>query len=132
MEQTIDIMKKDFQGLCFVNLVDFDALWGHRRNPVGYGEELERFDEKLGIVLKQLKEDDLLIISADHGNDPTYKGSDHTKEMVLMLAYSPSMQGHGLLALRDSFADIGASIAENFAIEMPENTIGTSMLALWK
>lgn len=132
MEQTIDIMKKDFQGLCFVNLVDFDALWGHRRNPVGYGEELERFDEKLGIVLKQLKEDDLLIISADHGNDPTYKGSDHTKEMVPMLAYSPSMQGHGLLALRDSFADIGASIAENFAIEMPENTIGTSMLALWK
>ena len=132
MEQTIDIMKKDFQGLCFVNLVDFDALWGHRRNPVGYGEELERFDEKLGIVLKQLKEDDLLIITADHGNDPTYKGSDHTKEMVPMLAYSPSMQGHGLLALRDSFADIGASIAENFAIEMPENTIGTSMLALWK
>ena len=107
-------------------------MWGHRRNPVGYGEELERFDEKLGIVLKQLKEDDLLIISADHGNDPTYKGSDHTKEMVPMLAYSPSMQGHGLLALRDSFADIGASIAENFAIEMPENTIGTSMLALWK
>ena len=132
MEQTIDNMKKDFQGLCFVNLVDFDALWGHRRNPVGYGEELERFDEKLGIVLKQLKEDDLLIITADHGNDPTYKGSDHTKEMVPMLAYSPSMQGHGLLALRDSFADIGASIAENFAIEMPENTIGTSMLALWK
>ncbi|MFR8568657.1 MAG: phosphopentomutase, partial [Longicatena caecimuris] len=88
MEQTIDIMKKDFQGLCFVNLVDFDALWGHRRNPVGYGEELERFDEKLGIVLKQLKEDDLLIITADHGNDPTYKGSDHTKEMVPMLAYS--------------------------------------------
>lgn len=82
MEQTIEVMEQDFHGLCFVNLVDFDALWGHRRNPVGYGEELERFDELLGVVLNKLQEDDLLIITADHGNDPTYKGTDHTKEMV--------------------------------------------------
>lgn len=128
MEQTIEVMDQDFTGLCFVNLVDFDALWGHRRNPVGYGEELERFDEKLGIVLEKLQEDDLLIITADHGNDPTFKGTDHTKEMVPFLAYSPSMQGHGLLPLCDTFANIGATIADNFGVEMPEGTIGKSYL----
>lgn len=128
MEQTIEVMDQDFTGLCFVNLVDFDALWGHRRNPVGYGEELERFDEKLGIVLKKLQEDDLLIITADHGNDPTFKGTDHTKEMVPFLAYSPSMKGHGLLPLCDTFANIGATIADNFGVEMPEGTIGKSYL----
>ena len=128
MEQTIEVMDQDFTGLCFVNLVDFDALWGHRRNPVGYGEELERFDEKLGIVLEKLQEDDLLIITADHGNDPTFKGTDHTKEMVPFLAYSPSMKGHGLLPLCDTFANIGATIADNFGVEMPEGTIGKSYL----
>lgn len=128
MEQTIELMDKDFKGLCFVNLVDFDALWGHRRNPIGYGQELERFDKNLGVVLNKLKEDDLLIITADHGNDPTFKGTDHTKELVPFLAYSPSMQGHGLLPMSDSFADIGATIAENFEVEMPENTIGKSLL----
>ncbi len=128
MEQTIEVMNKDFHGLCFVNLVDFDALWGHRRNPIGYGEELERFDKLLGVVLDKLKEDDLLIITADHGNDPTHKGTDHTKEMVPFLAYSPSMKGNGLLPLSDSFAMIGATIAENFGVAMPEDTIGTSYL----
>lgn len=126
MEQTLDIMKREFTGLCFVNLVDFDALWGHRRNPIGYGEELERFDVLLEEALKQLQEDDLLIITADHGNDPTYRGSDHTKEMVPFLAYSPSMKGHGLLPVQDSFAAIGATIADNFGVEMPQ--IGTSIL----
>lgn len=126
MEQTLEIMKQDFTGLCFVNLVDFDALWGHRRNPIGYGEELERFDVLLGNVLEQLQGDDLLIITADHGNDPTYKGSDHTKEMVPFLAYSPSMSGHGLLPLQQSFATIGATIADNFQVEMP--ALGTSIL----
>lgn len=129
MKQTIEVMKEDFTGLCFVNLVDFDALWGHRRNPIGYGEELERFDELLGDVLTNLKEDDLLIITADHGNDPTYKGSDHTKEMVPFLAYSPSMKGHGLLPSSDTFAMIGATIADNFDVAMPEGTIGTSILS---
>ena len=128
MEQTIEIADKDFEGLCFVNLVDFDALWGHRRNPGGYGQELERFDQKLGVLLEKLKGDDLLIITADHGNDPTYKGTDHTKEKVPFLAYSPSMKGRGRLPARDTFAVIGATIAHNFQVEMPKGTIGTSIL----
>ncbi len=128
MEQTIALAKKDFHGLCFVNLVDFDALWGHRRNPIGYGEELERFDVLLGELLKELKEDDLLIITADHGNDPTFKGTDHTREMVPLLVYSPSMQGHGLWNNSKTFADIGATITDNFDVKMPEGTIGSSRL----
>ncbi|MEG1732522.1 MAG: phosphopentomutase, partial [Longicatena sp.] len=128
MQQTIERMQRDFHGLCFVNLVDFDALWGHRRNPIGYGEELERFDVLLGELMHYLKDDDLLIISADHGNDPTFKGSDHTKEMVPFLAYSPSMKGHGLLPISENFGMIGATIADNFSVEMPPNTIGTSIL----
>lgn len=128
MEQTIEIADKDFEGLCFVNLVDFDALWGHRRNPGGYGQELERFDQKLGVLLEKLKGDDLLIITADHGNDPTYKGTDHTKEKVPFLAYSPSLKGRGRLPARDTFAVIGATIAHNFQVEMPKGTIGTSIL----
>ena len=128
MEQTIELADKEFTGLCFVNLVDFDALWGHRRNPVGYGQELERFDEKLGDLLGKLKEDDLLIITADHGNDPTYKGTDHTREKVPFLAWSPSMKGGGALPDGDTFAVIGATIADNFMVDMPEGTIGTSIL----
>lgn len=128
MEQTIEIADRDFTGLCFVNLVDFDALWGHRRNPVGYGRELERFDEKLGVLLEKLKDDDLLIITADHGNDPTYKGTDHTREKVPFLAYSPSMKDGGRLPDRDTFAVIGATIAHNFQVDMPDGTIGTSVL----
>ena len=129
MQQTIDIAKRDFRGLCFTNLVDFDALWGHRRNPVGYGEEIERFDEKLGELLPVLREDDLLILTADHGNDPTYKGTDHTREQVPFLAYSPSDIGSGELKTSDTFAVIGATIADNFGVKMPEGTIGTSLLA---
>lgn len=128
MEQTLEIMDKDFKGLCFVNLVDFDALWGHRRNPVGYAEELEKFDVNLGKLLNKLKEDDLLIITADHGNDPTYKGTDHTREYVPFLAYSPSMTESGLMETSHSFATIGATIADNFEIDMPKNTIGQSVL----
>lgn len=129
MEQTLEIMDKGFKGLCFVNLVDFDALWGHRRNPVGYAEELEKFDISLGKVLSKLKEDDLLIITADHGNDPTYQGTDHTREHVPFLAYSPAITGNGLIETSDSFAAIGATIAENFGVQMPENTIGESVLS---
>ena len=129
MEQTIEIAKRgDWNGLCFVNLVDFDALWGHRRDPVGYGAEIERFDEKLTELLPLLKQDDLLVITADHGNDPTYTGTDHTREKVPFLAYSPSMQGSGALPEEDTFAVIGATIAENFEVPMPANTIGTSIL----
>lgn len=132
MEQTLEIAKADFTGLCFVNLVDFDALWGHRRNPEGYRDELERFDEKLGELLALLKEDDLLIVTADHGNDPTYTGTDHTREKVPFLAYSPSMTGSGQLLEQDTFAIIGATIADNFEVEMPKDTIGTSILKEFK
>ena len=128
MEQTIEIADRDFHGLCFVNLVDFDALWGHRRNPVGYGEEIEKFDVKLGELMPKLHDDDLLIITADHGNDPTYTGTDHTREKVPFLAWSPSMKEGGKLPEQETFAVIGASIADNFGVAMPENTIGTSIL----
>ena len=128
MEQTIELAGRDFTGLCFVNLVDFDAQWGHRRNVQGYAEELERFDVRLGQLLPLLRDDDLLILTADHGNDPTYKGTDHTREDVPFLAYSPSMKGHGELPDCDTFAVIGATIADNFGVAMPEGTIGTSLL----
>ena len=129
MQQTIDICKKDFTGLCFTNLVDFDALWGHRRDPVNYAKEIEKFDVNLGVLLDTLREDDLLILTADHGNDPTYTGTDHTREYVPFLAYSPKMQQRGEMNEADTFAVIGATIAENFGIPMPENTIGSSRLA---
>ena len=128
MEQTIEIAGRDFTGLCFVNLVDFDALWGHRRNPVGYAEELERFDVKLGELLEKLNDDDLLIITADHGNDPTHTGTDHTREKVPFIAYSPSMKTGGRIEDQNCFAVIGASILDNFGLKMPEGTIGASVL----
>ena len=128
MEQTIEIAQRDFTGLCFVNLVDFDALWGHRRNVTGYAQELERFDVKLGELLEVLKEDDLLIITADHGNDPTYTGTDHTREKVPFLAYSSSMKEPKKLKEASTFAVIGATITDNFGLSMPEGTIGSSIL----
>ena len=128
MEQTIEIAGREFEGLCFVNLVDFDALWGHRRDVAGYAGELEKFDEKLGELLTILKDDDLLIITADHGTDPTHTGTDHTREKVPFLAYSPSMKGNGRLEEQDTFAAVGATIADNFGVEMPEGTIGESLL----
>lgn len=128
MEQTIEIAKRDFEGFCFVNLVDFDALWGHRRDVKGYAQELEKFDVKLGELLGELKEDDLLIITADHGNDPTHTGTDHTRERIPFLAYSPSMKEAGELEEADTFAIIGATIADNFGVKMPEGTIGHSIL----
>lgn len=128
MEQTIECLDQDFTGLCFTNLVDFDALWGHRRNPQGYAEELEKFDVLLGQFLEKMNEDDLVIVTADHGNDPTFKGTDHTKERVPFLAYSPSMKTSGKIDDQNCFAVIGATIADNFGVAMPEGTIGTSIL----
>lgn len=128
MEQTIDICKKDFEGLCFVNLVDFDALWGHRRNPEGYGREIEKLDKNLGVLLDTMREDDLLILTADHGNDPTYTGTDHTREYVPLLAYSKEIKEGGKIPDTDTFAVIGATIADNFDIRMPEGTVGYSIL----
>lgn len=121
MEQTIELADKDFKGLCFVNLVDFDAKWGHRRNPQGYAKELDDFDVLLGQLINKLNEDDLVILTADHGNDPTHPGTDHTREMIPMVAYSKSFKGAGLIRQGSSFADIGATIADNFNVELPEN-----------
>ena len=128
MEQTIEIGKRDFHGLCFTNLVDFDAQWGHRRNPAGYAEEIERFDKKLGELLPLLGQRDLLIITADHGNDPTFTGTDHTREQVPFLSYSPVMKTGKKLENTNTFAVIGATIAENFGVSMPRGTIGFSVL----
>ncbi|MCI8742167.1 MAG: phosphopentomutase [Lachnospiraceae bacterium] len=124
MEQTIQVAGEDFHGLCFVNLVDFDALWGHRRDPEGYARELERFDEKLGQLLEVLGEEDLLMITADHGNDPAFTGTDHTREDVPLLAYSKGLTGSGPLPEPDTFAAVGATVAKNFGVAMPEGTIG--------
>jgi phosphopentomutase len=128
MEQTIEIADKEFKGLCFVNLVDFDALWGHRRDAIGYAKEIEKFDVNLGVLLSKLKEDDLLILTADHGNDPTYTGSDHTREKVPFIAYSPSLTGSGYIPPTDTFAALGATIADNFDVNKPDGTIGESLL----
>lgn len=128
MDQTIEICEKEFHGLCFVNLVDFDALWGHRRDAEGYGREIEKFDKNLGVLLEKLREDDLLILTADHGNDPTYTGTDHTREYVPFVAYSKRMKHGGPLKPEDTFAVVGATVAENFGVAMPEDTIGSSVL----
>lgn len=130
MEQTIEIAKSAFEGLCFVNLVDFDANWGHRRDVQGYAQELEKFDDKLKELLPLLKTDDLLILTADHGNDPTYLGTDHTREQVPFVAYSPSLKGGMDLGISESFGVVGATILDNFGLEMPEGTIGTSAFGL--
>ncbi|MFK5884226.1 MAG: phosphopentomutase [Candidatus Izemoplasma sp.] len=116
MEHFIDYAAKDFNGLAYINLVDFDALYGHRRNPLGYKECLEEFDGQLGTLMATLREDDLLMITADHGNDPTMPGSDHTREYVPLLVYSKSLKG-GALEIRESFADIGATITDNFKVK---------------
>ena len=127
MEQCIAVAKdEEFQGLCCVNLVDFDALYGHRRDPIGYGEEIQRFDEKLGELLSVLKEDDLLMLTADHGNDPTFSGTDHTREQVPLLVYHKGIAG-GQGKEQDSFGVIGASVAENFSVNLPSELIGKSL-----
>lgn len=129
MEQTIEAAGRDFKGLCFVNLVDFDAQWGHRRNPEGYGHEIEKFDKNLGVLMEKLGEDDLLLLTADHGNDPTFHGTDHTREYVPLLAWSKAMDRGGLLEQQNSFAVVGATIADNFGLAMPQGSIGTSILS---
>lgn len=129
MEQTIELADSDFEGLCFVNLVDFDALWGHRRDPKGYAKEIEKFDEKLGILLDHIKEDDLLILTADHGNDPTYTGTDHTRECVPFIAYSKRFTSGGKLPDEHTFAIIGATVTDNFGVAMPQGTTGNSILS---
>lgn len=126
MEKTIEIAKEDFRGLAFLNLVDFDAVYGHRRNPEGYGQAIVEFDHQLEELLYYLNSDDLLMITADHGNDPTYKGTDHTRENVPLIIYSKSLQMPKHLGLLKSYAVIGATIADNFDVENPG--IGSSIL----
>jgi len=126
MTKLVESMNKDFTGISFLNLVDFDAKYGHRRNPEGYGKALEEYDARLPEVLEKLRDDDLLIITADHGNDPIHHGTDHTREYVPLLVYHNNIEQGQKLDLRKTFADIGATISENFNIKMPEH--GTSFL----
>lgn len=125
VDKLIETMKTDFKGLSFTNLVDFDALFGHRRDPEGYRDALEEFDARLPEIIEHLNEDDLLILTADHGNDPTAPGTDHTREYVPLLVYSKKFQNPGQLD-QGYFADIAATILENFGVEPMEN--GTSFL----
>ena len=125
MEKTIDEAKNhDFTGLCFVNLVEFDSEYGHRRNPQGYGKALEEFDAQLAELLKVSKEDDLIMVTADHGNDPTWTGTDHTREKVPLLCFSKSFKHGRYLEERECFADIGATVLENFGLKKAKEQIG--------
>ncbi|HYK72723.1 MAG TPA: phosphopentomutase, partial [Pseudoneobacillus sp.] len=119
MDKLVDTLDMDFTGLSFLNLVDFDALYGHRRDPIGYGKALEEYDARLPEVFEKMQEDDLLIITADHGNDPVHPGTDHTREYVPLLVYSKKMVEGKELPIRDTFADLGATVADNFNVKLP-------------
>lgn len=120
VDRLLQVMEQDFTGLSFTNLVDFDAKYGHRRDPIGYGKALEAFDRRLGEITSAMRSDDLLMITADHGNDPTYSGTDHTREYVPLLVYSPSLKEAGELQA-SYYSDIAASIADNFEVVLPDN-----------
>ena len=132
MDKTIEEAKKDYKGLCFVNLVEFDSEYGHRRNPIGYGKAIEDFDKKLKVLLETINDDDLVMITADHGNDPTHTGTDHTREHVPLLCYSKSIVDGKQLNERNTFADIGATILENFGLKKASNMIGEPIEELLK
>jgi phosphopentomutase len=119
MDKFAEVVRRDFHGMSFLNLVDFDANFGHRRDPLGYGDALQEFDARLPEITEALSEDDLLIITADHGNDPTFPGTDHTREYVPLIVYSPRFNDGSELTLRETFADIAATVAENFQVEAP-------------
>ena len=126
VNKLIDIMDKNFTGLCLVNLADFDGMYGHIRDVEGYARAIEELDVEIPIILNRLDLDDLLIITADHGNDPTFKGNDHTRENVPVIIYSRNFKKPKRLEVFDTFANIGATIADNFGVEMPE--VGISIL----
>lgn len=130
VDKLLEVMAQDFRGLSFTNLVDFDALFGHRRDPLGYGDALQQFDKRLPEIISALREDDLLIITADHGNDPVHEGTDHTREYVPLLVYSPAFHSGGALPQNETFSDIGATVADNFNVAMPK--FGKSFLPLLK
>ncbi|UUX34550.1 phosphopentomutase [Fundicoccus culcitae] len=120
VDQLIKVMDQPFKGISFTNLVDFDALYGHRRNPQGYAQALEEFDQRLPEIISHMQDDDLLILTADHGNDPTYAGTDHTREYVPILVYGPKLTEPKELNAR-YFSDIAATISENFKVRQTEN-----------
>jgi phosphopentomutase len=132
MNKTIQQAKNDFKGLCFVNLVEFDSEYGHRRDPLGYGRALEAFDRQLKDLLPEMKSDDLLIITADHGNDPTHTGTDHTRERVPFLAFSPFFKDGRQLEERNTFADIASTILANFKLVQPKHHVGQPIVEILK
>ncbi len=125
MEQTYEMLDKDFNGLCFTNLVDFDSSYGHRRDPIGYGNLLEEFDKFINRFMDKMHDDDLLIITADHGNDPTFSGTDHTREYVPLIMYFNNCKAKKL-GDNSTFANIGKTILDNFKVE--NDLIGVSYL----
>lgn len=133
MNKTIDEAKNhDFTGLCYVNLVEFDSEYGHRRNAVGYARALEEFDVKLGELLKVVNDDDIVMVTADHGNDPVHHGTDHTREKVPLLIYSKSIKKGRYLDERETFAVIGASILTNFGLKKTPNQIGVPIMEIFE
>lgn len=126
IQTTIELLGQTFEGLLFVNLVDFDSMYGHRRDPAGYARALEEFDASLPAMMDRIGPDDLLVITADHGNDPTHTGTDHTREYVPLLLYSPLLSAGTSLGTRSTYADLGATIADNFQAGQPQ--VGTSFL----
>ena len=130
IKKIIETINQDFNGLCFANLNDFDSMYGHRRDVVGYGKALKRFDNAIPEIISALREEDLLMIVADHGNDPTFKGTDHTRENIPVLMYSKQFKYTGTLPYVGNFADIGASISKNFNIDMPK--IGKNLFNIFK
>ena len=123
VDQTIKYIKKDNKGLIFTNLVDFDSKFGHRRNCKGYKDALEEFDKRIPEIIESMNDDDILIINADHGNDPTYKGTDHTREYIPLIVYGKHIKEGLNLGIRSSFADIGATVADILNVKMPKNGI---------
>lgn len=126
VDKVLEVMNKNFTGLCFANLNDFDTLYGHRRDSLGYANAIEELDVEIPMMLNNLNNDDLLIITADHGNDPTYSGTDHTRENTPVIIYSRVFREPKNLPIMSTFADIGATIADNFEIDPP--MIGESYL----
>ena len=120
VDKLLEVMDQDFTGLSFTNLVEFDSKYGHRRDPIGYGKALEEFDARLDEIQAKLRDDDLLVITADHGNDPTFKGTDHTREFVPLLVFSNGLKSYGALPVCDTFADLGATVADNFEVNTPD------------
>ncbi len=133
MNKTIEEAKKhDFTGLCYVNLVEFDSEFGHRRNAKGYAKALEEFDVQLGELLKVINDDDVVLVTADHGNDPIHHGTDHTREKVPLLVYSKSIKQGRYLEERETFAVIGATVLENFGLKKTPNQIGEPIMEIFE